>query len=99
MFDLSNIVGFDWDEGNSRKSQERHDVSQAEAEQIFFNEPLLLLLDEKHSANESRYHAYGKTDNKRKFHIAFTLRDEDTLIHVISARNMHRKERLIYEKA
>ena len=99
MFDLSNIVGFDWDEGNSRKSTEQHDVSQAEAEQVFFNEPLLLLLDEKRSANESRYHAYGKTDNKRKLHIAFTLRDDGTLIRVISARNMHRKERLVYEKA
>ena len=38
--DLSQIDGFEWDEGNNRKGVEKHDVSQAEAEQTFFNEPL-----------------------------------------------------------
>jgi uncharacterized DUF497 family protein len=99
MFDFNKIVGFDWDEGNSRKSIEKHNVRQGEAEQAFFNDPLLLLLDEKHSGNEARYHAYGKTDKDRKLHIAFTLRHDDTLIRVVSARTMHRKERVTYDKA
>jgi uncharacterized DUF497 family protein len=99
MFDFNKIVGFDWDEGNSRKSIDKHNVSQGEAEQAFFNDPLLLLLDEKHSGNEARYHAYGKTDKDRKLHIAFTLRHDDTLIRVVSARTMHRKERVTYDKA
>ena len=96
MFDLSNIVGFDWDEGNSRKSQERHDVSQAEAEQIFFNEPLLLLSDVKHSQKEVRYHALGTSEAGRLLHVTFTLRFDHTLIRVISARDMHWKEKKIY---
>lgn len=99
MLNLNKITGFDWDDGNSRKSKEKHDVSQAEAEQVFFNDPLLLLLDDKHSQKEARYHAYGKTNDDRRLHIAFTLREHDTLIRVISARNMHRKERTIYDKA
>ena len=99
MIDLNKITGFDWDEGNARKSQDKHDVTQAEAEQVFFNEPLLLLQDEKHSGKEARYHAYGKTDDGRKLHIAFTLREDGMLIRVISARDMHRKERVTYEKA
>ncbi|MCF6264839.1 MAG: BrnT family toxin [Xanthomonadales bacterium] len=99
MINFRLIVGFDWDEGNSRKSYEKHAVSQAEAEQTFFNDPLLLLLDEKHSNKEARYHAYSKTDKGRKLHIAFTLRENNTLIRVISARDMHRKERMIYDKA
>ena len=41
MIDLEQIAGFDWDDGNSRKSADKHDVSQAEAESIFFNDPLL----------------------------------------------------------
>ena len=97
MIDLSRIVGFDWDAGNARKSQDKHGVNQAEAEQLFFNEPLLV--DDKHSDKEARYHAYGKTDDRRKLHITFTLRKIGTLIRVISARDMHRKERIIYEKA
>lgn len=99
MMDLSKIIGFDWNDGNTRKSQDKHGVNQAEAEQVFFNNPLLLLLDEIHSEKEARYHAYGKTDNGRKLHITFTLRNNSVFIRVISARDMHRKERAIYEKA
>ena len=99
MLNLNKITGFDWDDGNSRKSKEKHDVGQAEAEQVFFNDPLMLLLDDKHSRKETRYHAYGKTNDGRKLHITFTLRDSDTLIRVISVRDMHRKERMIYDQA
>ena len=99
MVDLSKIIGFDWDDGNARKNHEKHNVSQSEAEQVFFNESLLLLLDSNHSRIEARYHAYGKTNDARKLHIAFTLRARNTLIRVISARDMHRKEKVIYDKA
>ena len=71
----------------------------AQAEQIFFNEPLLLLADMKHSQGESRLHALGKTDEGRSLHITFTLRNDGEKIRVISARDMHKKERTIYEQA
>ena len=91
------MTGFEWDEGNSRKNAEKHGVSQSEAEQLFFNEPLLVLEDSRHSQREFRYHALGKTDDGRLLHITFTVRGDGTLIRVISARDMHRKERAIYE--
>jgi len=97
MIDLAQITGFEWDEGNSRKNEEKHGVSQSEAEQIFFNEPLLVLDDGKHSQQEVRFHALGKTDDARLLHITFTLRGSGTQIRIISARDMHRKERAIYE--
>jgi len=99
MINLGEISGFDWDSGNSRKSANKHDVSQSEAEQLFFNAPVLLLQDGKHSQKEARYHALGKTDSARQLHVTFTLRSGGTLIRVISARDMHRKERSIYEKS
>ena len=98
MIDLSLIVGFDWDVGNARKN-EKHDVNQSEAEEVFFNHPLLLLEDSRHSGQESRFHALGKTHGGRTLHIAFTLRADDTLIRVVSARDMHRKERAVYDQA
>ena len=98
MIDWTQIVGFEWDTGNARKSVEKHGVGQFEAEQVFFNAPLLILSDDKHSQIEPRYHALGKTDGARLLHITLTLRSEDTLIRVISARDMHRKERLVYEQ-
>jgi len=98
MLDLTRIEGFDWDDGNSRKSTDKHGISQAEAEQVFFNEPLLLLEDVKHSTYEPRFHALGRTDEDRLLHISFTLRGEGRLVRVISARDMHRKERDRYEQ-
>lgn len=97
MIDLSRISGFDWDDGNARKNH-KHGVSTAEAEQVFFNAPLLLLADEKHSGIELRLHALGRTDEERLLHITFTLRKSGSLIRVISARDMHRKERTIYDQ-
>ncbi len=98
MINLSAIVGFEWDAGNDRKN-EKHGVSMAEAEQVFFNAPLLLLEDATHSQSEARFHALGKTDDGRQLHITFTLRRLGELIRVISARDMHRKERSVYEQA
>ena len=98
MLDLNEIIGFDWDKGNARKN-DQHGVSMAEAEQVFFNAPLLLLEDVAHSQQEQRVHALGKTDEGRMLHITFTLRQSSQLIRVISARDMHRKERAIYEQA
>jgi hypothetical protein len=97
MLDLSQIEGFDWDEGNSRKSVEKHDVSQSEAEQIFFNDPLLIVEDVSHSVREFKLQALGRTDAGRLLYVSFTLRGDGRLIRVISARTMHRKERLHYE--
>lgn len=98
MDDLPKVIGFEWDEGNSRKN-EQHGVSMAEAEQVFFNSPLLVLPDPRHSEAEQRFHGLGKTNEGRRLHITFTLRGAGQLIRVISARDMHRKERVIYEQA
>ena len=99
MIDLEQIVGFDWDEGNIRKSADKHDVSQAEAESIFFNDPLILAEDLRHSHGEQRFNALGKAGQNRLLHVTFTLRQNGTTIRIISARDMHRKERKLYEQA
>jgi hypothetical protein len=102
MIDWTRIVGFEWDVGNARKSSEKHGVVQAEAEQVFFNEPLLILPDHRHSSRETRFHALGVTDERRRLHITFTLRCRPagaSLIRVISARDMHRRERQQYAQA
>ena len=97
MIDLARVEGFEWDEGNSRKSADRHGVSQAEAEQVFLNEPLLAE-DDKHSLSEARFRALGQTDSGRRLHVTFTLRGEGRLVRVISARDMNKKERVSYER-
>ena len=95
--DLSGITEFAWDSGNALKSQDRHNVSTEEAEQVFFGGPLLLTEDAGHSATESRYWAFGETREARHLMIVFTVRGDR--IRVISARDMNRRERQHYENA
>ena len=92
---LPEFEGFDWDEGNVEKNWHSHQVTPQEAEQVFFNRPLLVADDEKHSRAEKRYLVLGQTDEDRPLFIAFTVRNRR--IRVISARDMNRKERKVYE--
>lgn len=93
---IETIEGFDWDEGNKQKSDLKHKVSNGESEEIFFNKPLLIAEDEKHSVNENRFFALGKTNNGKKLFCVFTVRKN--LIRVISIRDMNKKEQVVYEK-
>ena len=96
MIDLSQIVGFEWDSGNARKNDKHHVVA-AEAEQIFFDPKILLVDDSRHSGNEPRFQALACTEAERLLHVSYTLRNGNTLIRVISARDASRKERKWYE--
>lgn len=91
---LRQCTGFDWDQGNIDKNWLKHKVSPTECEQVFFNHPLVIQDDAKHSKTEKRFYALGRTDLKRTLFVVFTVREN--LIRVISARNMSRKEREVY---
>jgi len=94
-YQFQEVTGFEWDEGNKDKNFLGHKVSNGECEQLFFNEPLIIIDDVKHSGREQRHAALGRTDDDRRLLIIFTMRGR--LIRVISARDMNRKERNYYE--
>lgn len=93
---IINCIGFDWDEGNSDKNWIRHKVTQGECEQIFFNEPIIVISDEKHSQSENRWYLLGTTDSGRLLFAVFTKRENK--IRIISARDMNKKERNYYNE-
>lgn len=93
---LEKCTGFQWDIGNHSKNWLSHGVNKEECEQLFFNQPLFVVDDLKHSQHEPRHYALGQTNTGRKLFIAFTVREN--LIRVISARDMSKKERLYYEQ-
>ena len=97
MIDLSHIAGFEWDEDNREKNWKKHQVLASECEEVFFNLPLLLESDLAHSQKEPRYYVLGHTIAGRRLFIAFTVRED--MVRVISARDMSKKERKIYEQA
>ena len=92
---LESCTGFEWDEANAHKNSERHQVTPEEAEDIFFQEPLVVRSDVRHSSKEKRYYALGQTSGGRRLFVAFTIRRK--LIRVISARNMNRNEAQAWE--
>lgn len=91
---LAHCTGFQWDAGNSEKNWRAHEVRQAEAEQVFFNRPVVIAPDVAHSGAEARYAALGKTHADRRLSVVFTIRE--TLVRVISARDMSRRDRRLY---
>ena len=95
MNSLTECVGFDWDAGNFGKNWTKHHVSDSECEEVFFNSPFVVRKDIEHSAEESRLYALGQTDRSRGLFVVFTIRGK--LIRVISARDMTRKERRIFQ--
>lgn len=95
---FSQFSGFDWDDANRDKNWRKHRVAWWECEEIFFNQPLYIFPDPRHSLMEERYYALGKTNSSRMLFVVFTRRKSK--IRIISARDMHKKERKVYlEKA
>ena len=93
---LASLEGFQWDDGNADKSWRRHGVSQLEAEQVFFNRPIIVLAAARRSV-EQRFFVLGLSDSGRELAIVFTTRGK--LVRVISARPMSRRERSVYAQA
>ncbi len=93
---LANCTGFEWDQGNITKNWDIHDVSTVECEQIFFNKPLIVKRDKKHSQTENRYYVLGRSDAGRLLFAVFTVRNDK--IRIISARDMTAKELERYQK-
>ncbi len=95
------LTGFDWDEHNTDKNRNKHGVEPTECEEVFFHQPLVVSPDVKHSQVEprfhakTRFHALGQTDKGRLLLLVYTARSQK--VRVISARDMSRKEREIYE--
>ncbi|HXX82236.1 MAG TPA: BrnT family toxin [Thermodesulfovibrionales bacterium] len=92
---LANCTGFEWDSHNAEKIWLKHQVSLSECEQIFFNLPMIVADDVKHSEQGNRFFALGQTDAERLLFVVFTVRNNK--IRVISARDMNRKERRVYQ--
>ncbi len=93
---LKEVSGFEWDAGNKEKSIMKHEVSNEECEQVFFDKNGLTFNDILHSGSEERLRIVGKTKNNRLLFVVYTKRLDK--IRVISARDVNKKERIFYEK-
>ena len=91
------VSGFDWDPGN-REHCRKHGVTIAEIEALFNGTPRVAP-DARHTGQEDRLVAIGRTAVGRSLFVAFTVRARlgKRLIRPVSARYMHAKEVRNYE--
>jgi uncharacterized DUF497 family protein len=87
-------VEFLWDLGNINKNLNKHNVTNEEIEQAFWDDDKKTLVDSLHSGTEERHILLGKTFAKRILFIVFTIRRGK--IRVISARDFNKKELNLY---
>lgn len=88
---------FEWDDGNSSKSFEKHGINNDLVESIF-NDPNLLALGEQFHppVNEARYGILGQAINGEVLFVCFTIREGK--LRPISSRVANQKERGLYDK-
>ncbi len=97
MIRLPEPLIFEWDDGNHDKNWLKHGVSNGEAEEFFFDTHKLVAKDVVHSGDgEDRYLVLGRTAEGRLLSVIFTVRSNE--VRVISARDMSKKERPLYEE-
>ena len=97
MIALPDPATFIWDKGNERKNLEKHGVTAQEVEEVFFDPQKKLLEGKFHSGSEDRYILIGQTKRQRLLFVVFTIRNRQ--IRAISARDLNKKERPLYEEA
>jgi uncharacterized DUF497 family protein len=87
---------FDWDQGNSVKSLQKHGIEVQTAEQFFRNKDCLVPLgiQVSPSSNEPRFGALGMDLLGNRLFVSFTIREGR--IRVISIRPMSQIERKKY---
>lgn len=96
MKNFPKILGFQWDAGNIDKNWIKHQVTNEECEEIFFDPDKKILNNPLHSIHEKRLIILGRTKKHRLLFIVFTIRKQK--IRIISARDLNKKERRLYGK-
>lgn len=91
------IDDFIWLPDIADKLAVKHGVSQDEAEDVFFNRPRYRFVESGHRPVEDVYAAAGQTDAGR-YLVVFFIQKQDNTALILSARDMDRRERRLYER-
>ncbi len=90
------IDDFIWLPSILDKVEIKHQVSQDEVEEVFFNRPRYRFVESGHRKGEDVYSVSGQTEAGR-YLIVFFIHKVNTAL-ILSARDMDKKERRRYER-
>jgi len=88
-------MDFEWNDSKSALNIAKHGLSFYKAQEVFFDESRVILLDMRHSSEERRYFCIGKTVGGGIATVRFTIRNSH--IRIIGA-GYWRKGKRIYEQ-
>lgn len=88
---------FDWDDNKAEINIVRHSVSFLEAASVFDDDLSITFPDPDHSVNEECLIIIGHSNQGRLLFVSHT--DRNNLSRIISAREVTRHERKVYENA
>jgi uncharacterized DUF497 family protein len=89
---------FSWDSRKAQANLRRHRVSFEEAETAFLDEEALVLDDPDHSDVEDRFILLGLSATARVLFVCHCLRENGSVIRIISARRASRREQDQYRE-
>jgi Uncharacterized protein conserved in bacteria len=91
------IDDFIWLPSILDKLEVKHQVSQEEVEEVFFNHPRFRFVESGYQKGDDVYSASGQTEGGRYLIVFFIYKSSNSAL-VLSARDMDRKERRRYER-
>ena len=92
-----NIDDFIWLPNIVEKLIVKHNITQDEVEEVFFNRPQFRFVEKGHTKDEDVYSALGQTDSGRYVIVIFIYKHKNLAL-ILSARDLDKKERKRYEK-
>ncbi|CAC5344755.1 MULTISPECIES: BrnT family toxin [Planktothrix] len=93
-----NKITFHWDEQKNKINQQKHGITFAEAESVFFDDYAIQFWDEDHSQEEERFLLLGISSKMRILIVVHCFREEDSIIIIISARKATKNESQEYRR-
>lgn len=92
-------MNFEWDENKNLYNQMKHGITFDEAKSVFYDENALLEYDNLHSEYEDRFRILGKSCNQNILLVVHCLRENETVIRIISSRKATANEKTEYERS
>ena len=92
------MIKFEWDESNNRINKNKHGISFAEAQTVFYDNEALVIDDPEHSEEEERFIILGLSSKANLLVVCHCYRVSETVIRIISARKATKTESQYYGK-
>ena len=93
-----NEIRFVWNKNKALLNKRKHGISFEEAQTIFYDENAIEFFDPDHSEKEDRFILLGLSVKLRVLVVCHCLREESTVIRIISARKAtHHEEKNYWE--